>query len=291
MAASTGLPPDVDRTRLTRGCTVFLRHALPSVVVSSRRACLAVTGRRACTGSCDLPRSRGHPYQRLMGVVQLLVNVSDAAPFEPEAGPIITAQKLRLLHAGIRPIARSRTGRTTGRAQRAGEPRGHAGHHHGLLLARGGGHGGSACRRSEARPRTLYCLWREFARLMGIHPGAAAGHSLVPADLGEAARVLRLLRPPERRRPPDAEPDTACVLTQDNLDDDAEPPARQALRRLGLGLAPRIAMTDLMAPENWPASGSRRCRVAAALRAFLHRVLALGQWAGRTTRSWRSSRT
>ena len=42
-----------------------------------------------------------------MGVVQLLVNISDADAFQPSGRAIVTARKLRLLHAGVR----SMTGR------------------------------------------------------------------------------------------------------------------------------------------------------------------------------------
>ena len=52
--------------------------------------------------SRDLER---HPFGRLMGVVQLLINISDAGAFQPNGRAIVTAQKLRLLHAGIRAIA------------------------------------------------------------------------------------------------------------------------------------------------------------------------------------------
>ena len=106
MAASAGLPPDLDLPRLPNGGRAFLRNALPSVVVL-----LASSLPRGYAAPClgeilgisrDLER---HPFGRLMGVVQLLINISDADAFQPRGRAIVTAQKLRLLHAGIRAIA------------------------------------------------------------------------------------------------------------------------------------------------------------------------------------------
>ena len=72
MAASAGLPPDIDRARLTGGCAVFLRHAMPSVVVllasSLPRGYAAPCLSEILSISRDLQR---HPFARLMGVVQL----------------------------------------------------------------------------------------------------------------------------------------------------------------------------------------------------------------------------
>src|SRR5215203_7332967 len=51
--------------------------------------------------SRDLARS---PYDRLLGVLQMLVRVCSVHGFEPAGCVILTAQKMRLLHAGIRTI-------------------------------------------------------------------------------------------------------------------------------------------------------------------------------------------
>ncbi len=108
MAASAGLPPDIDQGRLSRGGDAFLRNALPSVVVllasSLPRGYAAPCLCEILSISRDLER---HPFDRLMGVVQLLVNISDADAFQPNGRAIVTARKLRLLHAGVR----SMTGR------------------------------------------------------------------------------------------------------------------------------------------------------------------------------------
>ena len=106
MASSAGLPTTVDPEQLANGGRAFLRNALPSVVVllasSLPRGYAAPCLSEILGISRDLER---HPFGRLMGVVQLLINISDAGAFQPHGRAIVTAQKLRLLHAGVRAIA------------------------------------------------------------------------------------------------------------------------------------------------------------------------------------------
>ena len=70
-----------------------------------------------------------------------------------------------------------------------------------------------------------------------------------------------------------------CQLTQQNLAMMRHLLPWQA-RALGLGLAPRLAMTDLMATDELTRVGITPLLGRGPLRAVLHRVLALGQWAG-----------
>jgi hypothetical protein len=135
--------------------------------------------------SRDLER---HPYGRLMGVVQLLINISDADAFDGTGRAVVTARKLRLLHAGVRSIAeRYRPGYQA----RYGVPVNHEDMlatimGFSLLLIDG-------IRRlrlplADEEAEDLYYLWRTFAVLMGIHPeGRPQDDSLVPATLADAA--------------------------------------------------------------------------------------------------------
>ena len=46
------------------------------------------------------------PLRRLLGVLQMVLDVADEGGFEPEGKALCVAAKLRLLHAGLRPLVR-----------------------------------------------------------------------------------------------------------------------------------------------------------------------------------------
>ena len=154
MASSAGLPT-VDPARLANGGRAFLRNALPSVVVllasSLPRGYAAPCLSEILGISRDLER---HPFGRLMGVVQLLINISEAGAFQPHGRAIVTAPEAA---AAARGRARHRgtlSAALPGTLRRAGQPRGHAGHDHGLLLAPDRRRrAGSICRSATTRPR------------------------------------------------------------------------------------------------------------------------------------------
>lgn len=247
MESSAGLPPDIDRTRLPRGSEVFLRHAMPSVVVllasSLPRGYAAPCLSEILSISRDLQR---HPFDRLMGVVQLLINISDADAFQPDGRAIVTAQKLRLLHAGIRSI-------TLKYRPHYQEKFGVPVNHEDMLATIMGfsyllidGLRRLDLELQDAEAEDLYYAWRLFALLMGIHPdGRPHDDSFVPATLAEAAEfyasyVRRNNTMPDRNG-------YGVLLAQDNLKM-MEGLLPQPLRRLGLSYAPRICMTELMTP-------------------------------------------
>ncbi len=124
----------------------------------------------------------------------------------------------------------------------------------------------------------LYYLWRTFAVLMGIHPdGLPHDDSLVPATLADAQTFYDAY---VRRNDTTAERNPyGVVLTQDNL-------AMMTglipwpLRLLGLGFAPRIAMTELLTPEELARVGLTRLAGHSLIKGFLGLVLRAGQDAG-----------
>jgi hypothetical protein len=248
MAASAGLPPDLDLPRLPNGGRAFLRNSLPSVVVllasSLPRGYAAPCISEILGISGDLER---HPFGRLMGVVQLLINISDADAFQPRGRAIVSAQKLRLLHAGIRAIsARHRPHYQ----ERFGVPVNHED-----MLATIMGFSWlliDGVRRldlplADDEAEDLYYLWRVFALLMGIHPpGRPHDDSLIPPTLADAATFYQAY---VRRNDTTAERNSyGVVLTQENLKMMTSM-IWWPLRLIGLGWAPRIAMTDLLTPE------------------------------------------
>jgi hypothetical protein len=279
MAATGDLPAGIDAQRLRNGGDAFLANALPSVVVllasSLPRGYAAPCLTHILSISGDLDR---HPYERLMGVVQLLVNISDGDAFLGDGRAIVTAKKLRLLHAGIRVLTDEyrRDFRT-----RFGVPVNHEDmlatimafsyllvdgvHRLGLPLP-------------DRQAEDLYYVWRVFARLMGIHPpGQPDDDSLVPANLAEAAEFYASY---VRRNDtmPDRNP-YGVALTRGNLAmmRGLLPPLA---RMLGLGLAPRLCMTELMTPQELARVGVSPLPGHHLLKSVLTVVLRVGQWAG-----------
>jgi hypothetical protein len=102
MAATAEPPPGIDLERLNRGAEAFRRHTFPACVTLLAASlpsgysapCLS----RVLTVSDNLGH---HPYRRLMGVLQLIVDVSTKMRHD-DGRAHLTARKLRLLHSGIR---------------------------------------------------------------------------------------------------------------------------------------------------------------------------------------------
>ena len=279
MAQTSGLPDGLDTARLQRGGDAFLRNGLPSVVVL-----LASSLPRGYAAPClceILSISRdleGRPFDRLMGVVQLLINVSDGDAFTPQGRAVITAQKLRLLHAGVRRLARRYR---HGYEEKYGIPV----NHEDMLATIMGfsyllvdGIGRLGLRLSKDEAEDLYYLWRVFALLMGIHPdGRPFDDSYVPANLTEAgefyASYVRRTNTSADRNP------QGVVLTQDNINmmESLLPPP---LRWLGFRFAPRIFMTELLRPDELARVGFTPLGGHQQIKSVLHFILGVGQWAG-----------
>jgi hypothetical protein len=283
MAATTDLPPGTDRARLVRGGEAFLKNALPSVVVllasSLPRGYAAPCLTEILTISKDLER---HPFSRLMGVVQLLLNISDGGAFEPQGRAIVTAQKLRLLHAGVRRITaqyrpryEAMFGVPVNQEDRLATIMGFS-----YLLIDGIHRLGLPLKEEEAED--LYYLWQVFARLMGIHPdGRPDDASYIPPTIADAAAFYAAY---VRRNDtgPSRNP-AGVVLTQDNLTM-MRSMIPWPLRLLGLGFAPLIFMAEVMTGEELARVGVTPLVGHRAIKAFLSRVVRLGQDLGEDTR-------
>ena len=276
MADTAGLPPGVDTARLARGGKAFLRNALPSVVVllasSLPRGYASPCLTEILSISKDLER---HPFGRLMGVVQLLLNISDGDAFAPKGRALVTAQKLRLLHAGVRRITaqyrahyEAAYGAPVNHEDRLATIMGFS-----YLLIEGVHRLQLPLKPQEAED--LYYLWQVFALLMGIHPeGRPHDTSYIPASIAEAgtfydAYVRRNNTGPDRNP-------KGVALTQDNLDMmTAMIPGW--LRLVGMGFAPRIFMTELMTPQELARVGVTTLPGHRVVKAFLYLLLRLGQ--------------
>lgn len=269
--ATRELPPGVDCDRLARGGQVFLKHAL-----SAAAAMLASSLPRGYAAPClceilsisrDLQK---HPYQRLMGVVQLLVNVSSPGSFKADGRAIVTAQKLRLLHAGVRTMAlRYRPGYE----KRHGVPVNHED-----MLATIMGFSYlvvDGIRRlglplSDEEAGDYYYLWYVYAQMMGI----PVDH--VPLTLAEADEFYNsFVR--RRNTGPEQNP-YGLVLTQDNLDM-MKSLIPKLPRLMGFGAAPAVAMAEVMTPKELARVGMRPVVGHRVLRAGFHLALRLVQGA------------
>ena len=282
MASSAGLPPGLDAARLANGGAAFLRNALPSVVVllasSLPRGYAAPCICEILSISRDLER---HPYGRLMGVVQLLINISDADAFQPNGRAVVTAQKLRLLHAGVRVLAGTYRPHYVERF-------GAAVNHEDMLATIMGfswllidGVRRLGLPLSEQEAEDLYYLWRVFALLMGITPpGRPHDGSLIPPTIADAAAFYDAY---VRRNDTTADRNPyGVLLTQDNLKM-MTAMIWWPLRFIGLGWAPKIALTELLTPEELARVGQTPLVGHGAIKAILGLVLRLGRDVGEHT--------
>jgi hypothetical protein len=185
------LPADVDLRRITRGEKVFEDHAFSGALVLLTKS--LPEGYQAPNLAIVLNVSgdlRTHTYRRLLGTLQAVVNVSTCHGFQHGGRAVITAQKLRLLHAGVRHLTRkyrpeySETyGVPVNLEDMLGTVLGFS-----LLVIQGWRTLGAGLTRAEEED-FLY-LWMVFARLAGIHPpGRPESGEYVPDDVADATAL------------------------------------------------------------------------------------------------------
>ncbi|HKI06423.1 MAG TPA: oxygenase MpaB family protein [Thermoanaerobaculia bacterium] len=245
---TNGLPAGVDLERVGRGEAVFMRHAFTGALVLLAKS-LPEGYQAPCLTeilmiSRDLARS---PYDRLLGVLQMLVRVCSVHGFEPAGCVILTAQKMRLLHAGIRTIVpRHRPGYE----QRYGVPV----NHEDMLATIMGfsylvidGLQRLDVGLKDQDAEDLYYLWQVFARMVGIHPpDDPDGTALIPQNLAEAAEFYAAYA--RRHYVAAARNPGGVILARDNLQM-LQSMIPKLLGWLGLRTMPQIYMRDLMSNE------------------------------------------
>ena len=248
MAATDEPPAGLDVGRLNRGAETFRTHAFPAAVVllASSLPCgySAPCLSRVLTVSDNLGN---HPYRRLMGVLQLIVNVSSQVPTAGDERAHLTARKLRLLHAGIRyiiprhrPEYRERFGVPCNLEDILGTIMGFFG-----LVIAGLGRLGVGLTGEQAED--YYYVWRAFSLMMGIHPpGEPQNDEYLPRTVAEAG-VFYDSYARRNFAPPEENPD-GVRLARINLE------MMRALipgpaRALGLAEAPEIAMHELLGAD------------------------------------------
>lgn len=239
----------VDAGRLERGEDVFMTHACCCALVLLLKSLPA--GYAAPNLAKILVMSgnlENHPYKRLLGVLQMVVNVTSRGGFEPDGKALITAPKLRLLHAGVRHLVRRHVPEYQAQY---GTPVNHEdmlATIMGFSLLVVGGLRQLRVGLTDQQAEDYFYLWRIYALAMGIHPpGAPDSTEYLPADLTEAEELYRAYARRHFRNA--AENLEGVELTRANLLMLDHLLARTHLRWCGLKLAPRIYMQQLLGAE------------------------------------------
>ena len=273
-----GLP--VDMQRLQHGESAFLSHACCSALVLLANSLPA--GYAAPNLAQVLVLSgnlKNHPYRRLLGVLQMVVNVTSRNGFEPEGKAVVTAAKLRLLHAGVRHIARQRLPHYD---RQYGIPVNHEDMlatimGFSLLVIRGLQQLEVPLREKEAED--YYYLWQMFALAMGIHPpGQPNSTEYLPATLAEAEEFYTAYSRRHYREavqnPEGVELTRACLLMLEHM------VARTPFRRLGITRVPRVYMQRLLGAAGLVQRGVKPVRGHPILTIVLLTPLRIWTWLG-----------
>jgi hypothetical protein len=256
------LPPGVDLDRVKRGEEIYMKHAFTAALVLLAKG-LPEGYQAPCLTeilliSRDLARS---PYDRLLGVLQMLVRVCSIHGFSHGGAVVITAQKMRLLHAGVRSIVYKKR---PDYIEKYGVPVNLEDKlatiiAFSYLVIEGLKTLNVGLKDDEAED--LYYLWRVYSQMMGIHPeGRPDSTEYIPQTVAEAGEFYAAY---SRRHYVEHNPG-GIILTRDHLNmlRDMIP---RLLRWLGLGAMPAIYMWDLM--------GDTACRRLEIAPVPGHRVL------------------
>jgi hypothetical protein len=249
------LPPGVDFARIDAGEQAFMKHAFTAALVLLCKALpegySAPSFGHILHLSHDLEQ---HPYRRLLGVLQLVVNVGSLHGFEDRGAVVVTAQKMRLLHAAIRthivPRQMAKGRLPADFVSIYGTPI----NYQDMLATIMGfsyvvvdGLRMLGCDLSAQEAEDLYYVWSVYAQLSGIHPpGEPESFDYVPRNLEEAGEFYRNycdLNYVSSDRNPEG-----VALAQDNIRmlQDLMP---RWMRWLGLSKAPQIYTWELIGPE------------------------------------------
>ena len=242
------LPPGVDPDRIHRGEEVFSEHAFEGALVLLTKS--LPEGYAAPNLSIILNISgdlRTHTYKRLLGTLQMLINVSASRGFQPGGRAVIVAQKLRLLHAGIRhltyryrPGFRAKYGVPVNQEDMLGTIMGFS-----YLVIMG-------LRRLDvglttAQEEDFFYVWRVFAHMMGIHPaGKPESVEHLADNVEDAGHFYEAYKRRHYVRASENPDGVALGASSLEMLQNMIP---GFLRFCGFGLLPRLYMDELMGAE------------------------------------------
>ena len=242
------LPRGIDFDRLQRAEDLFNRNVLLGALILLTKS--LPEGYQAPNLSIILNISgllRTKTFKRLLGTLELVLNVTRAKAFESGGKAVITAQKLRLLHAGVRymtdkyrPEYRPIYGVPVNMEDLLGTTMGFS-----YLVIDGMrtlGAGWSA----DEEEDYLY-LWKMYALMMGIHPvGDPTSEEYLPENVSEAEKIYAAYKA-RHYVTADRNPE-GVALARANLHMLREIVPR-FFRLFGLGALPAVYMQKLMGDE------------------------------------------
>lgn len=220
LETDTGKFPDgLDHPRLRRGERVYLNHAFFASIVLLAKSLPEGYAAPCLSTLLNLSGNlRTKPYRRLLGVLQLVVDVSSVNGFEKGGRALAVARQARLMHAGIRRFAPKLLpnyetqfrGAPVNFEDMLGTIMGLS-----LLVVDGMAQLGDALPEQEAED--YYYLWRAFAVAMGIHPPGQEGNATwVPASLPDARAFYKSYERRHYEHNAAKNPD-GVALAQENL--------------------------------------------------------------------------
>ncbi len=240
-ATQMAVPAWADQARIRRGEQVFLENGLPIAVVL---LCKSIPEGYAAPALTKVLYMTGllqnRPLRRLLGVLQMVLDVAVDGGFEPDGKALRVAMKLRLLHAGLRPIV---VQNVPGYVAAHGVPCNHEDMlatvmGFSLVVVDGLQRLGAGLTQHEAED--LFYPWRVFCACMGI-PEAC-----IPTDLADAREFYAAYA--DRQYVPADRNVEGVLLAQAHTQMLREllPPWTRAL---GLARLPEVYMALLMGPE------------------------------------------
>lgn len=246
-AQTAALPAGVDLDRVARGERAFMNHIFDfGALMLVRSLPAGYAAPRLSQVLCisnDLGRA---PLQRVMAVVQLLMDIGGGKGFREGGKAVVAAQKMRLLHAGVRHVTRrwlpgferELGGVPASIEDMLGTLMGFS-----YLVIDGLQQLEGSLSAQEAED--VYYLWQVYAVMAGLHPpiepGQQPGFDWIPADLDEARTFYEAY---SRRHyvAADANPEGVYLAAADLQMMVGLLP--WTLRLLGFGLVPRLLMQD-----------------------------------------------
>lgn len=108
LARTRELPPGIDCARVARGAHVMLElGTLCALVLLLKSLPSGYASPRLSTVLHMTQNLERRPYLRALRVLQMLVDISQTDAFTAGGAAVVTAQRLRLLHAGVRRAVRA----------------------------------------------------------------------------------------------------------------------------------------------------------------------------------------
>ncbi|WP_434384290.1 oxygenase MpaB family protein [Melittangium boletus] len=227
--------------RLQRGQDAFMRRGQVGVIILLTKGLPTGYCMPCLTQVLMMSEAlKKRPFHRLLGVAQLLLNVCSPGSFKPKGAAVITAQKVRLLHAGLRRIAdqvipdyRPRYGVAVNQEDLLATLMGFS-----LLVIQGFRQLGAGLSAQEEEDY-LY-LWNQYGLVMGIKP------EYLPENVEDAEAFFEAY---ERRHaaPPEQNPD-GVELARAHLDMFTRLMGAWG-HLLGNDIVPLMYLNHLMGPE------------------------------------------